>query len=171
MNIKTVKVGMLETNCYIIDNSEECIIIDPGDEFEKIKNRIDKKVVGILLTHRHFDHIGALKDVIDYYNVSFFDKNNLCEGENIIEGLKFKVIYNPGHTIDSISFIFNDVMFSGDFVFEGCIGRWDLGGDFNLMKKSIKRLLESKINYKIYPGHGNITTLENEKNMLESYLK
>lgn len=171
MNIKIVKVGMLETNCYIVENEKECLIIDPGDEFEKINNNIKKKVVGILLTHRHFDHIGAIKDIVNYYNVSVYDKNNLNEGINKIGTFSFDVLYTLGHTMDSISFIFNDVMFSGDFVFEGCIGRWDLGGNINLMKESIKKLLESKINYKIYPGHGNSTTLSDEKNMLEIYLK
>ena len=62
-------------------------------------------------------------------------------------------------------------MFSGDFVFEGTIGRWDLGGDFSLMQKSIKELLDNRTDYKIYPGHGNSTTLSSERNMLESYIK
>lgn len=170
MNIKTVVVGMLGTNCYIIENNNECLIIDPGDEFEKIINNINKKVVGILLTHRHFDHIGALKDIKSHYNVMVYDKNTIMEGNNKIGSFLFEVIYNPGHTMDSISFIFNDNIFVGDFIFKGCIGRCDLGGDFNLMKQSIINILKFNKNYKIYPGHGDITNLNDERDMLNSML-
>ena len=171
MNVKKVVVGNLETNTYILEKNGNCLIIDPGDEFNKIKKSINKNVVGILLTHRHFDHIGALNDCINFYNVNVYDKSNLKEGKNIISNFTFNVIFNPGHTFDSISFIFDEVMFSGDFVFYGTIGRWDLGGDMNLMKDSISMILKSNINYKIYPGHGETTYLDNEREMLEYYLK
>lgn len=171
MIVKTVVVGMLNTNCYVLEKGDECLIIDPGNNFDKIKENINKKVVGVLLTHRHFDHIGALDDVLNNYNVSVFDRNNLKEGTNDLNSFKFEVKYNPGHTMDSISFIFDDIMFTGDFVFEGCIGRCDLGGDFYLMQNSIKDLLKLKKDFKILPGHGNSTTLNNERSMLESYIK
>ena len=61
MNIKRLEVGVLKTNCYILENNEETLIIDPGDDFEKIKENINKKLVGVLITHNHFDHVGALK--------------------------------------------------------------------------------------------------------------
>ncbi len=171
MKIKKVVVGELYTNCYILENIDKCLIIDPGDEFDKIKTIIDKEVMGVLITHRHFDHIGALDDVLKYYDVNVYDKANLNEGLNNIDCFSFIVNYNPGHTLDSISFIFNDIMFSGDFIFKDSIGRYDLGGDFELMKLSIKNILNSNINYIIYPGHGNKTYLDNERNMLESYIK
>ena len=171
MNIERVIVGKLETNCYIIEKNNECLIIDPGDEFDKIKKIITKKVVGVLLTHKHFDHVGALNEVVNYYNVKIYDKNNLKEGQNKINYFEFEVIYNPGHTEDSISFVFNDIMFSGDFIFNGTIGRWDLGGNINDMKNSIKNILDSKTNYKIYPGHGDFTYLYDEIEMLKYYLK
>ena len=171
MNIKKIVVGSLETNCYIVENDNECLIIDPGSESDKIINNIDKKVVGILLTHRHFDHIGALDSIFKYYNVSIYDINNLHEGINNVGNFNFEVKYNLGHTMDSISFIFGNIMFSGDFIFKDCIGRCDLGGDFNFMMKSIKSILKSNINYRIYPGHGDSTYLFDEKEMLESYIK
>ena len=171
MKIKTVVVGELETNCYIVENEDSCLVIDPGDEFLKIKNTIDKKVIGVLLTHRHFDHVGALKEIVDYYNVPVYDKNNLSIGVNKIGDFEFSVNYNPGHTLDSISFIFDNIMFSGDFIFKGCIGRTDLGGDFSLMQNSIRNILKSENNYKIYPGHGEITMLNDEREMLGYYLK
>lgn len=171
MKIKTVIVGELETNCYIVENEDSCLIIDPGDEFLKIKNNIDKKVIGVLLTHRHFDHVGALEEIVDYYNVPVYDKNNLSIGVNKIGDFELIVNYNPGHTLDSISFIFDNIMFSGDFIFACCIGRTDLGGDFSLMQNSIRNILKSEKNYKIYPGHGEITMLNDEREMLSYYLK
>ena len=62
-------------------------------------------------------------------------------------------------------------MFSGDFIFLGTIGRWDLGGNIIDMRNSISKILNSKLNYKIYPGHGDITYLIDERKMLEYYLK
>jgi len=171
MNIKKVVVGSLETNCYILEKNDVCLVIDPGDEFDKIKSNINKRVVGILLTHSHFDHIGALEDLVEFYKVNVYDKNNLKEGINRISEFEFEVFYNPGHTLDSISFIFEDIMFSGDFIFYGTIGRWDLGGSITDMKNSIHKILNTNINYKIYPGHGEGTFLDDERKMLEYYLK
>ena len=61
MSIQRIPVGSLQANCYLVSKGREVIIIDPGDELEKIEQAIeDKEVVGILVTHHHFDHIGAL---------------------------------------------------------------------------------------------------------------
>ena len=170
MNIKIVKVGYLETNCYILEKDNKCLIIDPGSDASKIISNVSLNVVGILLTHRHFDHIGALDEIRDYYNVKVYDKNNLKEGINSIDIFEFVVKYTLGHTLDSISFIFDDIMFSGDFIFNNGIGRCDLGGDYELMKESIKNLLKSNINYKIYPGHGDSTYLYDELDSLKMYI-
>ena len=169
MDIKRVVVGMLNTNCYILENDSECLIIDPGSEADKIKKNINKKVVGILLTHRHFDHVGALQELSSYYKVNVYDYNSLEEGENSIGNFNFFVQYNLGHTLDSISFIFDENMFSGDFIFKNAIGRCDLGGNFELMKKSINKILKSTINYRIFPGHGDSTYLDDERLFLEKY--
>ena len=170
MNIKKVVVGLLRTNCYIVENDKECLIIDPGSDLKKIVSNINKKVVGILVTHNHFDHVGVLPMIKEYYNVDIYDYSNLKEGINSISSFKFIVRYNPGHTMDSISYIFDSVMFSGDFVFKGTIGRCDKGGDFYLMKESIKDLLECDINYEIFPGHGKSTYLFDEKRNLISFI-
>lgn len=171
VNIKTVVVGMLNTNCYIVEKGNECLVIDPGDEFGKIRDRVDKNVVGVLLTHRHFDHVGALGEIVDYYNVPVYDRNNLSEGKYDIGSFSFYVNYNFGHTMDSISFIFDNIMFSGDFIFKDAIGRTDLGGDFCEMQDSIRKVLKSDCNYNIYPGHGDVTTLNDERKMLDFYLR
>lgn len=171
MNIKVVKVGMLETNCYILESDESCLIIDPGDESNKIIKNINKKACGILITHSHFDHIGAVDELKAKYNCKKYDIVNLSEGIHSIGEFVFEVIYTPGHKEDLISFLFDDKLFCGDFIFNGCIGRYDLsGGSIIDMKKSIKKILEYNPNIMVYPGHGDFTTLRDETKMLNKYL-
>ena len=106
MNIKKVVVGDLETNCYILENDNECLIIDPGAEAEKIDAKIYKKVVGIIITHSHFDHIGEVSYFSEKYDALVYDYNNLIQGKNKIRSFEFDVIYTPGHTKDSITIYF-----------------------------------------------------------------
>lgn len=167
MQIEKVVVGRLEENCYILKKDHCCLIIDPGDEFEKIEKQIgNDKVEGVLLTHHHFDHVGALKQVLEKYHTNLYDFHTLQEKEYHLGSFTFEVVFNPGHTMDSISFYFQEekVMFVGDFIFLESIGRCDLeGGSFIEMKKSIEKLKEYKENITLYPGHGEKTTLEYEK--------
>ena len=163
MEINKVVVGPLETNCYILVINNKCLVIDPGDEIEKIKKEIsDKKVVGVIITHHHFDHIGSL----NYFDRSLiFDKNNLKEKEYNIDKFNFEVIYTPGHKEDSITIYFKEekIMFTGDFIFEGTIGRMDLpGGSEKAMIESLNKMKKYDKNIKIYPGHGNSTYLYKE---------
>ena len=116
MKIEKVVVGSLEENCYILDKDNMCIIIDPGSEFLKIKDKIgNRKVLACLITHNHFDHVGALKEVVDAYKTPIYDFNNLIEGKHNIGSFSLLVISNPGHTEDSISYYFYNekVMFVG----------------------------------------------------------
>lgn len=167
MQVEKVVVGDLEENCYIVSINDKCLIIDPGDESHRIIDSIgNKEVLGILLTHHHFDHIGAVEDIKNKYNVSVYDSNNLKEGNINIGPFSFIVIFNPGHTPDSISFYFKDEgkMFVGDFVFLGSIGRCDLeGGNVSEMQKSLENLKSLNDNIILYPGHGLKTTLSYEK--------
>lgn len=167
MEIEKVIVGELEENCYIISKDNSCLVIDPGSEFHKIQNKIgNKKVLGVLLTHHHFDHVGALKEVLSCYETKVYDFNNLEEKEYLIGPFKFNVIINPGHTTDSISFYFREekVMFVGDFIFLDSIGRCDLeGGNFSSMRESIKKIKTYADDIVIFPGHGDKTTLGYEK--------
>ena len=167
MEIEKVVVGELEENCYIISKDNSCLVIDPGSEFHKIQNKIgNKKVLGVLLTHHHFDHVGALKEVLSCYETKVYDFNNLEEKEYLIGPFKFNVIINPGHTTDSISFYFREekVMFVGDFIFLDSIGRYDLeGGNFSSMRESIKKIKAYADDIVIFPGHGDKTTLGYEK--------
>ena len=174
MKITNIKVGYLECNCYILEIDNKVLIVAPGDDYPKIKKElIDKEVLGILLTHNHFDHIGAIKEIVNDYNIEVYSHNNLKEKEQNIGPFNYEVIYTPGHTKDSITFYFkkDDLMFTGDFLFYDTIGRCDLeGGDYNTMLKSIQKIKEYPNNITIYPGHGKSTTLERE-NKYNSYFK
>lgn len=167
MYIKKLVLGELEENCYILIKDKNCLIVDPGDEFYKIDNYISKnklKVLRILITHRHSDHIGALNDCIDKYKCEIIDYNS--KSINIIKDFKFKIIKTEGHTDDSITFYFENekVMFVGDFIFLNSIGRTDLiSGNIYKMKESIKKISEYDNDIIIYPGHGLKTTLGHEK--------
>ena len=164
MNIKIIKVGYLEENCYIVEKNDNCIIIDPGDEAEKIINYITLNVTEILITHYHFDHIGALKELQDKYKVGVNSFDNPY--------FNYEVIETPGHTADSKTFYFKDdnIMFVGDFIFKDSIGRMDLPtGSVSDMKKSLDKILTYPLNTILYPGHGEFTTIEKEKENINSY--
>lgn len=171
MNIKTIPVGILQTNCYILTKNNQTLIIDPGDEPEKLKNEINTKVIGILVTHYHFDHVGALEQIKEIYHCPVYDISNLYEGINHIGPFKFKVIKTPGHTSDLVSYLFENNLFCGDFIFKGSIGRCDLpSGNFQEMQKSIAQIIKYDQDIIIYPGHGSKTILKEEINNLISYL-
>lgn len=165
MEIKILKLGPLETNCYLLKNNNKILIIDPADQANEIIKEIGKnQLVGILITHNHFDHVGALSDLKNYYDVDIYNKDNLQEKQYNINGFIFKVVFNPGHTDDSISFYFEEeeIMFVGDFIFKDSIGRTDLGGNMNDMLNSIRKI-KNYGNIILYPGHGTKTTLDYEK--------
>lgn len=167
MQIITLKVGPLECNCYILKINSCALVIDPGSEFEKIDRYLqDVKLKVILITHHHFDHIGALQDLIDKYHVKVYDYHNLSNKEYTISPFIFDVIYNPGHTTDSISFYFKkeNIMFVGDFIFADSIGRTDLEtGNMKDMQKSLNKIKKIDNNITLYPGHGPTTNLDYEK--------
>lgn len=162
MIVNKVEVGYLKTNCYIISKDCECLVIDPGDEYDKIKGVIgNKKVIGTIITHNHFDHIGAIK-----YFDKIYDINNLSEGVNNIGKFNFEVIYTPGHSKDSICIYFKDdnIMFVGDFLFKDGIGRTDLGGNEFDMHNSLLKISKYDKDIIIYPGHGEKSILGIEVN-------
>lgn len=164
MKIDTVVVGLLNTNCYILTKNNSVLVIDPGDDIEKINSVIgDNVVVGVLITHSHYDHVGALS----YFNKDIiYDFSNLKDGINKIGDFVFEVISTPGHSDDSISFYFKELnsLFCGDFIFYESIGRCDLpSGNFIKMRDSINKIKKCSGDIKVYPGHGISTSLEYEK--------
>ena len=166
MKVDIVKVGSLECNCYILDIKGKVLVIDPGAEYKKIKEAIGKReVVGVIVTHYHFDHVGALRELMDDYNIKVSDYSNLKDKEEIGE-FKFKVIKTPGHTSDSITiyFVKEKMMFVGDFIFKDSIGRCDLPtGSVSDMVESINKIKQYADDITIYPGHGDLTYLGYEK--------
>lgn len=193
MKIHTVIVGPLETNCYIVEDekSKEAIVIDPGDEAEKILNFLaihPLKVRYIVITHGHWDHVGAnweLKEktkaliLIHELDVPMLSITNspkadryLVDKDRIdIGDLSFSVLHTPGHTPGGIC-LYNEkekVLFSGDTLFAGTCGRTDLPySSEREMEKSLKKLLKLPAETKVYPGHGPSTTIGNEKSLVKN---
>lgn len=193
--ITKLEVGKLETNCYVVSNNGVAFVVDPGAESEAIKEYCDSHsltIEAILLTHGHYDHVGAVKSLQDmtgakiyatlvcadfansYKSMAFafgavLDRFStdvpVRDGDNITIGdMIVKVMETPGHTKDSACFILEDNIFSGDTLFQTSYGRTDLPtGDFNTLEKSLKRLFDLDGEYRVYPGHGPNTTLSIER--------
>lgn len=168
MHIEKIVTGYLEENCYIVyGEDKKTIIIDPGSDEAKIEKIIinkELKVNTILVTHYHFDHIGALEYLTKKYKPKIIDFNN-ADTTVKCAGYIINVIPTYGHTDDSVSFYFEDenVMFTGDFLFKGSIGRYDFdNSDLMEMQNSIKLIKTYPENIKVYPGHGPRTTLKTE---------
>lgn len=164
MNIEKIETGYLKENCYVISKDNYCLVVDPGDDFYNIKKIIgNKKVLAVLITHYHFDHIGALNNIIKEYNPILIDyKSN--KNQNI-GSFNFEIIDTKGHKEDAVSYYFKEekIMFVGDFLFKGTIGRCDLpGGNIKEMLDSLNKIKTYDRNIKIYSGHGDDTTLEYE---------
>ena len=165
MKIKQIRVGFMKTNCYILEKDNKVIIIDPGEDADKIEKELkNKKVLGVVITHYHYDHVGALSRIINKYKCNIYDYYSLEEKEYIIENFKFEVIFTPGHCLDSISLYFKEdkKYFTGDFLFKETVGRCDLPtSSFDEMKKSIEKIKKYPEG-NVYPGHGSSTTLSHE---------
>lgn len=165
MEIKRLVLGSLKTNCYIVIKSKDCLIIDPASDANLIIDACkDYKVRGILVTHHHFDHVLALEELENYYNLKHNEHNN--------NGFNYEVIKTPGHTNDSITFYFKDenMMFTGDFIFYHTCGRCDLEtSSVNDMKMSLDNMMIYDDNIVLYPGHGKETILGDEKKLFSDY--
>ena len=104
MEIKAIITGVLDENCYVLINNKECLVVDPGDDYLKIKEAVgDNKVLGVLITHSHFDHIGALRNFLTKRSIKIFKKSSLTENEYTIGSFSFECLYTPGHSKDSVS--------------------------------------------------------------------
>jgi len=198
MLVKTLPVGMLETNCYVVTDEEtkKCAIIDPGAESATILDYVESNnltPVAIFLTHGHYDHHIALDAVIEetgapaYIHESEIDRSGhknrhkltdngklsfYAEGDEIDVGnLKFKVLETPGHSLGSVTLMCGDALFTGDTLFRCECGRTDLeGGSEEVMMQSLKRLAELDGDYEVYPGHAEHSTLGYERSF-NRYMK
>lgn len=190
MLIKTLPVGQLETNCYVVtdEQSLRCAVIDPGDESNTILDYLEDNRLhceAILLTHGHYDHVGAVDAVAEETGATVYMNRRddtggrdlhlpytLGEGgKSIDEGdcveigaLRFEVLATPGHTPGGLSFRCGEALFTGDTLFRGSCGRTDLpGGDMDEELRSLKKLCSLPGDYEVYPGHMDASTLDRER--------
>ena len=191
MEIKNIVSYEMDQNCYLITENGCGILIDPGiDTFKIIKETEDISINYILLTHCHFDHLYSLneirgeKKVVGTKNCSFnmirpeislaspqvLPKAScdieMEDGEEMdFDGIKVKCIHTPGHTNGSCSYLVENNLFSGDTLFSGTVGRWDLPtGNLEVLRDSIKnKLYKLSDEIKVFPGHGDSTTIGYEK--------
>lgn len=188
LTLHTLPLGAYQTNCYILhqEDSSSCVVIDPGYTPEVILDFLagkGLKLEAILLTHGHFDHVGAVRDLAAetgcqvylnpddlsmpprmtagplYYTDTYSDGDTLSPA-----GIPFQVLSTPGHTPGSVCLIAENYLFSGDTLFAGSRGRTDLpGGSTRAIRESLRRLAALPQDYSVHPGHGESTTLAWEK--------
>jgi len=188
MFVKMFTVGMMGVNCFLVGDkdSHEALIIDPGFDSESEAKailreieRIDFEVKYIVNTHGHPDHTSGnriLKEatkapiLIHEYDAPMLSHppadRKLHDGDLIeIGSVKLRVIHTPGHSKGSIILLSADIVFSGDTLFTGSIGRYDLaGGSIEEIKNSLKSKLLTLPDYmKVYPGHGPTSTISDER--------
>lgn len=200
LNMKTLVLGMVQTNCYIINNKDlkEAIVIDPADNSKQIEQYLkanDLTCKGILLTHGHFDHIMAAQELADATHARIYaheDEAMLLKDAKMnasshirrectlipdvllkdqemlnLAGLTIKVIHTPGHTSGGACYYFPGygVLISGDTLFREDIGRSDVptGDGKKLVESILNKLMIFEDDVKVYPGHGEATTIGHER--------
>lgn len=189
INVKTLTLGFMAVNCYVVrrEESRECVVIDPGDRFSKIKKYIDEtglSVRGILLTHGHFDHIGACAALREETGAKVYihalDADKLADpqkslaaysmakcppfeadvllkgGEELdLAGMRIEVLHTPGHSAGGATYFIEESAFCGDTLFYGSFGRYDFyDGDLSALVSSVQNILAREGEFDIYPGHG-----------------
>lgn len=200
INIEKYVLGPFATNTYIISKDDRSIIIDPAGKMEKVDSLLkERKLLSILLTHGHFDHIKAVDGLYKKYHCPIYlskeDENiardpnqgeifgiynsahissplNYLEQNTLkIEDFNFEVIYTPGHTSGSVCYLIENHLFTGDTLFHLACGRTDLySGSDRELKSSLRLLKELDDDLLIYPGHEETSILKNEKEF-NPYLK
>ncbi|MGL4337611.1 MAG: MBL fold metallo-hydrolase [Turicibacter sp.] len=201
MKIYPLVLGPVQTTCYIISNGPKALVVDPAANAQQIIKHLKNnklKLEGILITHGHFDHIGAVNELGAHFDVpvfahkkekEYFDKPHVnlstMMHENLVLNdtldfqflndfetvalidLEFKVFHVPGHTSGSLCFYCESeqVVFTGDTLFNGSIGRTDFvhGNEAQLVKGIKEKILTLPNTTLVYPGHGECTTVEDEK--------
>jgi len=197
MEIKKIVTNPIAENCYVVsDDKGTGVIVDPGADCEKISMYLTQNginPVAILLTHGHFDHVGAVNKLKNMYNLKIYANINergtlsdpakiyvfgggdgkgidvdvwLEDGDTVTAGtMEFKVIHTPGHTIGSCCYLIEKHLLSGDTLFLESIGRCDLeGGSFSAIENSIKtKLYTLDEDVIVHPGHGGGTTIGDER--------
>ena len=197
MKVIQMELGNFATNTYIVyDEDLNAVIIDPAAEAKKIISTMEKnnlKPKFVILTHGHPDHVGALYELKEKYNLKVYinEKDQemlqtnstyfgpmlgldirdvkgdfyLKDGQELSLGdLKFKIIETPGHTKGGVCILIENILFSGDTLFLGSMGRTDFpGGDEKEIFSSLKKLMQLPDETIVLPGHGPKTTIGYER--------
>jgi hydroxyacylglutathione hydrolase len=198
-DVRSFTVGPVQENSYIVRSAgdqQHALLVDPGDEPERLLRAIDAlgvHIEAILITHCHFDHIGAvaplarasgapvycpeierplLVDIMSWVPPGFgpFEshepEHTLAGGERLsLAGLEIDVLFTPGHSPGHLTYALDGALLSGDVLFEGSVGRVDLpGGDWSTLERSIEELVRAYPGETVvYPGHMGVTTLARER--------
>ncbi|MGE5553715.1 MAG: MBL fold metallo-hydrolase [Betaproteobacteria bacterium] len=203
VTIQTLPVGLLSTNCYLVTDPEsgEMLVIDPGAEPERILAAIRAsraRVVAIVNTHGHWDHIGANGAVKEAtgaplvihaadapwlgiihtstrsgmhlpHPVESPPADRLLRGEEELSlgRHRVRVIHTPGHTPGGVCLYLPGLLFAGDTLFAGSVGRTDLpGGSLSALLSAIReKLFTLPEETVVYPGHGPTTTIGDERSL------
>lgn len=180
-------VGPLGENAYLVETPEGPVLIDPGDEAERIRKAAEEAGMlpkAILLTHAHFDHLGAVGPLVEAWGIPVYlhpldlplyrlapslargfglSIPSLPEVLPLEEGRSlygFTVWHLPGHSPGHVAFLRAGEVYSGDLLFKGGVGRYDLpGADKEALWASLRRLLSLPPTTRVYPGHGPPTEL------------
>jgi hydroxyacylglutathione hydrolase len=199
LDVRSFTVGPVQENSYVVRSSSDAkraLLVDPGDEPERLEQAIQAlgvEIEAILVTHCHFDHIGAvaplaratgapvycpeierpvLADVMSWVPPGFgpFESYEadvtLSGGEHLtLAGIDIDVIFTPGHSPGHLTYAMPGALLSGDVLFQGSVGRVDLpGGDWLTLERSIGGLLKAfPMETVVYPGHMGVTTLGRER--------
>ena len=186
-------VGPFEVNCQILAFGDAAWIIDPGYDGERLATELSRRALTprhILLTHAHFDHIGAIPELQRRYpdlpvfvhpeDAKMFTHplnayppayppisrpGNVRDCRELTEE-GVRVIETPGHTPGGVTYKIEDCLFTGDTLFRLSYGRYDFpASDGQALLRSLRRLKALPGNYDVYPGHGQSTTLDFERHM------
>lgn len=193
MEIKVQPMGNYQTNCYIITIDGKDLVIDPGVDATRWVLENTTNPIAILNTHGHFDHVWSNKELQEKLEVKLYtpkDDNFMLEKDPYnmgmiascadilvehdqefeLEGIKVKFHFFPGHTPGCSAIEIENNLFSGDFIFNGSIGRCDFPySDPEQMIESLEKVLSWDRNLRIYPGHGPSTTLKSERSSLQNW--
>lgn len=191
--IRCLPLGAYAANCYLVyDEKKRAVVIDPGAEPDRLLTVIERDsldVQAILLTHAHFDHLMASRELKEATGAPLYvhaaDGEALTDptyslapatytvtadhlfqdGDVLTVGdLTFTVLHTPGHTAGSVCYACDGVLFAGDTLFAGGIGRTDLaGGDLHAICRSLHALSTLPSETRVLPGHGGETTIGFEK--------